>query len=261
MVLTCWSTTVGIAIAERGLLRSLSLDPATDGAQWALTTGGELFEDQYVELLPARLTMQTVIGSGGTGGNGGMGGDALAVANSGVVIVLNNSTIDTLTVINMGTGAVTADSTGGAGGEAGDGGAGNLGDQSALSPDHAALAPAASDQAVPDQAALAPAAPDHASPDHATPDQAAPDQAAPDQAALPPAGIDQAPPGDQAAATDQVAAPDQAAPLPAATPDQVTVADQAAPAPAATEQATPTVQAGYGLLGASGWHDCGRGRW
>jgi hypothetical protein len=206
------------------------MDPATD-SDHALTTGGKLFEDQYVELLPARLTMQTVLGSGGAGGNGGVGGDALAVANSGIVIILNNSTIDTLTVVNMGTGAVTADSTGGAGGEAGDGGAGNLGDPSALSPDHAALAPAASDQA------------------------------APDQPAPPPAGIDQAPPGDQAAATDQAAAPDQAAPLPAATPDQVTVADQAALAPAATEQATPTVQAGYGLLGASGWHDCGRGRW
>ncbi len=41
-----------------------------------------MFEDQYVELLPARTTMQTttVVGAGGNGGAGGAGGFAAALS-------------------------------------------------------------------------------------------------------------------------------------------------------------------------------------
>ena len=35
-----------------------------------------MFEDQTIELLPARTTLQT----GGAGGRGGRGGDALAIS-------------------------------------------------------------------------------------------------------------------------------------------------------------------------------------
>ena len=49
--------------------------------------GGLMFEDQYVELLPARTTMQvTVTGTGGNGGNGGNAGndgDAAAGTTAG----------------------------------------------------------------------------------------------------------------------------------------------------------------------------------
>jgi hypothetical protein len=82
-----------------------------------------VFEDQYVELLPARTTMQTV-GTGGSGGIGGAGGDAVATAISGTVVVLANSTVDTLTIVNIGTGAVMADASGGDGGAGGAGGGG-----------------------------------------------------------------------------------------------------------------------------------------
>ncbi|RBY82473.1 hypothetical protein DQ238_04055 [Geodermatophilus sp. TF02-6] len=84
-----------------------------------------MFEDQYVELLPARTTMQSlgdVIGSGGGGGAGGAGGDAIALANSGTVLVLQNSTVENLTVITTGTGAATTDASGGDGGAGGAGG-------------------------------------------------------------------------------------------------------------------------------------------
>ena len=39
-----------------------------------------MFEDQTIELLPARTTLQT----GGAGGRGGRGGDALAVSATSV---------------------------------------------------------------------------------------------------------------------------------------------------------------------------------
>src|SRR5688500_1221117 len=44
--------------------------------------GGPMFEDQHVELLPARTTMQTitVTGEGGAGGAGGAGGFAAAAS-------------------------------------------------------------------------------------------------------------------------------------------------------------------------------------
>jgi hypothetical protein len=82
-----------------------------------------VFEDQYAELLPARITMQ-ILGNGGLGGDGGAGGAAVATAISGTVVVLQNSTVDTLVIVNIGTGAVTADAFGGGGGVGGAGGAG-----------------------------------------------------------------------------------------------------------------------------------------
>ena len=75
-----------------------------------------MFEDQTVDLLPARTTLQA--GWGGNGGNGGRGGDALAASTA--VVIVNGDVINSdITVIS---GDATA--TGGAGGAGGDGGAG-----------------------------------------------------------------------------------------------------------------------------------------
>ena len=73
-----------------------------------------MFEDQTIELLPARTTLQA--GWGGNGGNGGRGGDALA-ASTAVVVVYGDVINST---INVESGAATA--TGGAGGAGGAGG-------------------------------------------------------------------------------------------------------------------------------------------
>src|SRR3954451_19286881 len=74
-------------------------------------SGGIMFEDQTIELLPARTTLQT----GGAGGRGGRGGDALAV--SAAVIAVGGRNSGDLTATS---GAATA--TGGAGGAGGAGG-------------------------------------------------------------------------------------------------------------------------------------------
>jgi hypothetical protein len=94
-----------------------------------------MFEDQYVELLPARTTMQTVnvTGAGGFGGPGGAGGPALAlslVANVEVVTQTSTATTvfgDAAAVNEVTTGDATsgaADATGGGAGAGGAGGAG-----------------------------------------------------------------------------------------------------------------------------------------
>ncbi|MBM7805080.1 hypothetical protein JOD57_000917 [Geodermatophilus bullaregiensis] len=94
-----------------------------------------MFEDQYVELLPARTTMQTVDvgGFGGAGGQGGAGGPALALSlAANVAVVTQTSTAVSLfgdaTAINeVVTGNATsgaAEATGGTGGDGGGGGAG-----------------------------------------------------------------------------------------------------------------------------------------
>ena len=72
-----------------------------------------MFEDQTVDLLPARTTLQA-----GAGGNGGRGGDAFAVS-AAVIFVGGDANGSILTATS---GAATA--TGGAGGFGGAGGAG-----------------------------------------------------------------------------------------------------------------------------------------
>ena len=94
-----------------------------------------MFEDQYVDLLPARTTMQTINigGVGGAGGAGGVGGPALALSlAANVAVVTQTSTAISLfgdaTAINeVTTGNATsgaAEATGGAGGVGGAGGPG-----------------------------------------------------------------------------------------------------------------------------------------
>jgi hypothetical protein len=95
-----------------------------------------MFEDQYVELLPARTTMQTINigGVGGTGGTGGAGGPALALSlAANVAVVTQTSTAvslfggDAFAVNEATTGNATsgaAEAIGGAGGAGGGGGAG-----------------------------------------------------------------------------------------------------------------------------------------
>jgi hypothetical protein len=103
--------------------------------------GGTVFEDQYVELLPARTTMQTF--TGGAGGAGGAGGGATALSlalNAPIVIqtsmptavaVMGHSATATSVPVAL-TGGATSDvasavaGAGGAGG-AGGGGAGDVG--------------------------------------------------------------------------------------------------------------------------------------
>jgi hypothetical protein len=56
-----------------------------------------MFEDQHVDLLPARTTMQTIAGVGGAGGAGGAGGSAAAVS-----LAVNVSTIvQTATAVSV----------------------------------------------------------------------------------------------------------------------------------------------------------------
>ena len=71
-----------------------------------------MFEDQTVDLLPARTTLQA--GAGGAGGNGGRGGDALAVS---AAIVFGSGNAE----------SGNAAATGGAGGDGGAGGRGGNG--------------------------------------------------------------------------------------------------------------------------------------
>ena len=88
-----------------------------------------MFEDQYVELLPARTTMKSwkpkkrgggnnYGGDGGAGGAGGRGGDALAV--SAAVIVVEGDVDDSELSATSG----DAEATGGDGGDGGAGGRG-----------------------------------------------------------------------------------------------------------------------------------------
>ena len=93
-----------------------------------------MFEDQYVELLPTRTTMQTIAGVGGAGGAGGAGGPAVALS-----LGINVSTIvQTATAVSVfggdaaatndaATGAVTSGAATAAGGVGGVGGVGGTG--------------------------------------------------------------------------------------------------------------------------------------
>ena len=74
-----------------------------------------MFEDQTVDLLPARTTMKK-FNRGGRGGNGGRGGDAAAISVA-AIIVEGDVDDSTLTATS---GNATA--TGGAGGAGGNGG-------------------------------------------------------------------------------------------------------------------------------------------
>ena len=78
-----------------------------------------MFEDQTVDLLPARTTLQA--GAGGNGGNGGRGGDALAIS-AAAIFVQGNVSDSTLTVESG-----PAEATGGDGGAGSAGGAGGNG--------------------------------------------------------------------------------------------------------------------------------------
>ena len=75
-----------------------------------------MFEDQTVDLLPARTTLQA--GAGGNGGNGGRGGDAVAISVA-AIFVGGDANGSTLTAMS---GAATAN-----GGDGGDGGRGGNG--------------------------------------------------------------------------------------------------------------------------------------
>jgi hypothetical protein len=75
-----------------------------------------MFEDQTVDLLPARTTLQA--GAGGNGGNGARGGDALAV--SAAVVYVGGDVDDSMLTAT----SADATATGGAGGDGGAGGAG-----------------------------------------------------------------------------------------------------------------------------------------
>jgi hypothetical protein len=78
-----------------------------------------MFEDQTVDLLPARTTLQA--GAGGAGGRGGRGGDAVAVS-AAVIFVGGNANGSTLEATSG-----DAAATGGNGGFGGNGGAGGNG--------------------------------------------------------------------------------------------------------------------------------------
>jgi hypothetical protein len=78
--------------------------------------GGIMFEDQTVDLLPARTTLQA--GAGGAGGRGGRGGDAVAI--SAAAIFVQGSVDDSTLEATSG----AAEATGGDGGIGGDGGDG-----------------------------------------------------------------------------------------------------------------------------------------
>ena len=74
-----------------------------------------MFEDQTIDLLPARTTMKRVR-SGGSGGNGGRGGDAVAV--SAAVILVGGDVRNSDLSATSG----AAEATGGDGGNGGAGG-------------------------------------------------------------------------------------------------------------------------------------------
>jgi hypothetical protein len=73
-----------------------------------------MFEDQTVDLLPARTTLQA--GAGGNGGRGGRGGDALAISAAAIFVQGNVDDSD----LSATSGVATA--TGGDGGAGGAGG-------------------------------------------------------------------------------------------------------------------------------------------
>ncbi len=75
-----------------------------------------MFEDQTVDLLPARTTLQA--GNGGAGGAGGRGGDAVAISAAAIFVQGNVDDSE----LSATSGVATA--TGGDGGDGGDGGAG-----------------------------------------------------------------------------------------------------------------------------------------
>ena len=75
-----------------------------------------MFEDQTVDLLPARTTLQA--GAGGNGGGGGGGGDAVAI--SAAAIFVEGNVDDSTFTVESG----PAEATGGDGGNGGNGGAG-----------------------------------------------------------------------------------------------------------------------------------------
>jgi len=83
--------------------------------------GGIMFEDQTVDLLPARTTLQT--GTGGSGGNGGRGGSALAISAAVNFVGGNNSGALSATSHD----ATATGGNGGAGGAGGNGSAGSFG--------------------------------------------------------------------------------------------------------------------------------------
>ena len=92
-----------------------------------------MFEDQYVELLPARTTMQVAIdifGEGGAGGAGGAGGFAAAFSGA-LNLVEANQTAEAASVFGDATAAnaaVTGDAAAGdAAADGGNGGAGGAG--------------------------------------------------------------------------------------------------------------------------------------
>jgi hypothetical protein len=93
-----------------------------------------MFEDQYVELLPARTTMQVaidIVGEGGAGGAGGAGGFAAALS-AALNLVEADQTSTAVAVFGgdatAANAAVTGDATAGdAGAAGGDGGAGGAG--------------------------------------------------------------------------------------------------------------------------------------
>jgi hypothetical protein len=76
-----------------------------------------MFEDQTVDLLPARTTLQA--GAGGAGGRGGRGGDAVAI--SAAVIFVGGDVDDSTLTATAGDAAATG-GNGGAGGAGGVGG-------------------------------------------------------------------------------------------------------------------------------------------
>ena len=75
-----------------------------------------MFEDQTVDLLPARTTLQA--GNGGAGGAGGRGGDAIAISAAAIFVEGNVDDSE----LSATSGVATA--TGGDGGDGGAGGAG-----------------------------------------------------------------------------------------------------------------------------------------
>ncbi len=76
-----------------------------------------MFEDQTIELLPARTTLQA--GAGGNGGWGGDGGGALAASTA--VVIVYGDVIDSEITVTAGDATATG-GNGGAGGAGGWGG-------------------------------------------------------------------------------------------------------------------------------------------
>ncbi len=70
-----------------------------------------MFEDQTIELLPARTTLQA--GAGGAGGRGGRGGDAVAIS---VAIIIINGDVDDSVITATAGDAAAVGGAGGAGG-------------------------------------------------------------------------------------------------------------------------------------------------